>query len=199
MVGCSSCSISRSHAARSSRSTWPPTPRASRSSTWRSWATDEPTSRLPLGSAACRVPGRSGPPRRGPGPPVARRGLDPNTGLASRGRPTTPAQLLFACWPWCVLYSPHVGELGMKPKVGKESMPKPPTHTLIWSAQSKTYALVIPDHPPQEIVPGHQEPWLAWLTTHSSFSFQGQSGHLSVLKQSRPRGAGYWYAYHTKE
>jgi len=113
--------------------------------------------------------------------------------------PTMPAQLLFACWPWGVLYSPYVGELGMKPKVGKESMPKPPTHTLIWSAQSETYALVTPDHPPQEIVPGHQEPWVAWLTTHSSFSFQGQSGHLSVLKESRPRGAGYWYAYHTKE
>ena len=87
----------------------------------------------------------------------------------------------------------------MKPKVGKESMPKPPTHTLIWSAQSKTYALVTPDHPPQEMVPGNEEAWVAWLTTHSSFSFYGQSGSLSVLKESRKRGAGYWYAYHTKE
>jgi LuxR family maltose regulon positive regulatory protein len=87
----------------------------------------------------------------------------------------------------------------MKPKVGKESMPKPPTHTLIWSAQSKTYALVTPDHPPQEMVPGNEEAWVAWLTTHSSFSFHGQSGYLSVLKEPRKRGAGYWYAYHTKE
>jgi LuxR family transcriptional regulator, maltose regulon positive regulatory protein len=87
----------------------------------------------------------------------------------------------------------------MKPKVGKESMPKPPTHTLIWSAQSQTYALVTPDHPPQEMVPGNEEAWVAWLTTHSSFSFHGQSGSLSVLKESRKRGAGYWYAYHTKE
>src|SRR3989440_68377 len=125
--------------------------------------------------------------------------LDLTFGGGGVDGPTMPAQLLFACWTWCVLYSPNVGELGMKPKVGKESMPKPPTHTLIWSAQSETYALVTPDHPPQEIVPGHQEPWVAWLTTHSSFSFQGQSGHLSVLKESRPRGAGYWYAYHTKE
>src|SRR2546421_6413329 len=125
--------------------------------------------------------------------------LDLTFGGGGVDGPTTPAQLLFACSTWGVLYSPYVGELGMKPKVGKESMPKPPTHTLIWSAQSETYALVTPDHPPQEIVPGHQEPWVAWLTTHSSFSFQGQSGHLSVLKESRPRGAGYWYAYHTKE
>src|SRR5436190_23218348 len=76
-------------------------------------------------------------------------------------------------------------------------MPKPPTHTLIWSAQSKTYALLCPDSQPQSLVPGNEEPWLAWLTTHSSFSFQGQYGQLSVLKESRQRGAGYWYAYHT--
>src|SRR6266487_1125023 len=78
-------------------------------------------------------------------------------------------------------------------------MPKPASHTLIWSAQSKTYALLCPDSPPQSLVPGNEAPWLAWLTTHSSFSFQGQYGHLSVLKESRQRGAGYWYAYHTTQ
>src|SRR2546421_7510554 len=78
-------------------------------------------------------------------------------------------------------------------------MPKPATHTLLWSAQSKTYALLCPDSPPQSLLPGNEESWLAWLTTHSSFSFQGQYGHLSVLKESRKRGAGYWYAYHTTQ
>ncbi len=78
-------------------------------------------------------------------------------------------------------------------------MPKPATHTLIWSAQSKTYALLCPNSQPQSVVPGNEEPWLAWLTTHSSFSFQGQNGQLSVLKESRQRGAGYWYAYHTTQ
>src|SRR5438105_10278278 len=78
-------------------------------------------------------------------------------------------------------------------------MPKPATYTLIWSAQSKTYALLCPDSQPQSLVPGNEETWLAWLTTHSSFSFQGQYGHLSVLKESRQRGAGYWYAYHTTQ
>ncbi len=78
-------------------------------------------------------------------------------------------------------------------------MPKPATHSLIWSVQSKTYTLLCPDSPPQYLMPGNEEPWLAWLTMHSSFSFQGQYGHLSVLKESRQRGAGYWYAYHTKE
>jgi ATP/maltotriose-dependent transcriptional regulator MalT len=78
-------------------------------------------------------------------------------------------------------------------------MPKPATHTLIWSAQTKTYALLCPDSPPQSLVPGNEESWLAWLTTHSSFSFQGRYGQLSVLKESRQRGAGYWYAYHTTQ
>src|SRR5229473_540622 len=78
-------------------------------------------------------------------------------------------------------------------------MPKPAAHTLLWSAQSKTYTLLCSDSPPQSLVPGNEEPWVAWLTTHSSFSFRGQYGHLSVLKESRQRGAGYWYAYHTKE
>ncbi|MBO0790131.1 MAG: LuxR family transcriptional regulator, partial [Ktedonobacteraceae bacterium] len=98
-----------------------------------------------------------------------------------------------------MLYSLYVGELGITPEVEKKSMPKPSTYILMWSAQSKIYTLVTPHHPPQEIVPGNEEPWVAWLTTHSSFSFQGQCGHLSVLKESRPRGTGYWYAYHTKE
>src|SRR6266480_2000738 len=78
-------------------------------------------------------------------------------------------------------------------------MPKPASHTLIWSAQSKTYALLCPDSSPQSLMPGNEEPWLAWLMTHSSFSFQGQYGHLSVLKESRQRGSGYWYAYHTSQ
>ena len=78
-------------------------------------------------------------------------------------------------------------------------MPKPATHTLLWSAQTKTYALISADSPPLSLVPGNEEPWVAWLTTHSSFSFQGQSGHLSVLKESRQRGGGYWYAYHTTQ
>ncbi len=78
-------------------------------------------------------------------------------------------------------------------------MPKPASHTLLWSVQSQTYILVCPDAPSQSLAPGNEKPWLAWLTTHSSFSFQGQYGRLSVLKESRQRGGGYWYAYHTRE
>src|SRR6266446_692991 len=31
--------------------------------------------------------------------------------------------------------------------------------------------------------------------THTSFSFQGQAGRLSVIRETRSRGTGYWYAY----
>jgi LuxR family maltose regulon positive regulatory protein len=48
------------------------------------------------------------------------------------------------------------------------------------------------------VVPGEEEAWLAWVSTHASFSFQGQAGRLNVLKETRPRGEGYWYAYHAK-
>jgi LuxR family maltose regulon positive regulatory protein len=75
-------------------------------------------------------------------------------------------------------------------------MPKSPAHALIWSAENHLYVLHTPDHPPQLIFPGNEAVWCAWLTTHSSFSFQGQHGHLNVLKEARLRGTRYWYAYH---
>ncbi|QBD80194.1 transcriptional regulator [Ktedonosporobacter rubrisoli] len=76
-------------------------------------------------------------------------------------------------------------------------MPKPPAHALIWSAKKRCYLLHTPEHPPEPIISGNEEPWRVWLTTHSSFSFQGQQGRLNVLKEGRSRGTGYWYAYHT--
>ncbi|GHO47759.1 LuxR C-terminal-related transcriptional regulator [Ktedonospora formicarum] len=76
-------------------------------------------------------------------------------------------------------------------------MPKSPTYVLVWSAEDHMYVLHAPEYPPQSIMPGNEEVWHAWLTAHTSFAFQGQSGHLNVLKESRSRGSGYWYAYHT--
>ncbi|WP_075164548.1 LuxR C-terminal-related transcriptional regulator [Ktedonobacter racemifer] len=78
-------------------------------------------------------------------------------------------------------------------------MPRSALHMLRWSAQSKIYILLTPDQPPLKLETGKEEPWLTWLASHSSFSFQGQYGHLNVLKEVRKRGAGYWYAYHTTE
>src|SRR2546421_6634131 len=38
-----------------------------------------------------------------------------------------------------------------------------------------------------------------WLNEHTAFAFWGQAGQLSVLKEARPGGTGYWYAYRTQE
>ena len=37
--------------------------------------------------------------------------------------------------------------------------------------------------------------WFAWLDAVSSFAFQGQGGSFTVRKETKQRGAGYWYAY----
>src|SRR5579883_1139937 len=79
----------------------------------------------------------------------------------------------------------------------KEAMPKPATHVLRWSAENQCYVSQTLDQPPVSLSPADQEAWRAWLTTHGSFSFQGQQGHVNVLKEGRARGQGYWYAYHT--
>lgn len=76
-------------------------------------------------------------------------------------------------------------------------MPKRPTHTLVWSSENNAYRLHVPEQQPQLLMAEDEDSWFTWLATHSSFSFQGRSGRLSVLKEARSRGEGYWYAYHT--
>jgi LuxR family maltose regulon positive regulatory protein len=44
-------------------------------------------------------------------------------------------------------------------------------------------------------VAGDNPAWLAWLETHSGFAFAGYAGRVSLLKEARKGGAGYWYAY----
>src|SRR5881227_1103470 len=46
---------------------------------------------------------------------------------------------------------------------------------------------------------GDDEAFSHWLNEHSAFAFWGQAGQLSVLKEARPGGTGYWYAYRTQE
>lgn len=76
-------------------------------------------------------------------------------------------------------------------------MPKPATHALRWSPENQCYLLYTLNQPPLPMLPEDTETWRAWLATHASFAFQGQHGHLNVLKEGRSRGHGYWYAYHT--
>jgi LuxR family maltose regulon positive regulatory protein len=72
-------------------------------------------------------------------------------------------------------------------------MPKAASYTLRWSAEHERYELQTREHAANH--PLQDDWWFAWLVEHSSFSFQGKQGHLSLLKEARARGGDYWYAY----
>ena len=74
-------------------------------------------------------------------------------------------------------------------------MPKLPMYVLRWSEEYHAYELSSNGGTQQFLELEGQ--WLHFLETHTSFAFQGQEGRLSVIKEYRPRGSGYWYAYRT--
>ena len=74
-------------------------------------------------------------------------------------------------------------------------MPKAAQYRLTWHAGSRTYELrEHPGGPLFAVMPGEHS-WFAWLDTVASFTFWGQQGQLTVRKESRQWGEGYWYAY----
>lgn len=75
-------------------------------------------------------------------------------------------------------------------------MPKTPRHTLVWSDERQRYELQSPEQPVQPFQLGDNPAFSRWLDTHTSFAFVEHSGRRSILKEARPRGTGYWYAYH---
>ncbi|QBD75794.1 hypothetical protein EPA93_07150 [Ktedonosporobacter rubrisoli] len=74
-------------------------------------------------------------------------------------------------------------------------MSKVTAAVLLWVPQKQRYELHERDCPNQTLLLTEEDAWFSWLATHTSFSFQGKEGHLSLLKEARARGAGYWYAY----
>src|SRR5947209_16852626 len=78
-------------------------------------------------------------------------------------------------------------------------MPGPSSHTLIWSELQQHYELQTHGKPEQCFHWGDEPAWQSWLDDHTAFAFVGQAGRISVLKEARSRGAGYWYAYRTKD
>src|SRR6266550_1233753 len=74
-------------------------------------------------------------------------------------------------------------------------MPKSSTHILLWSEEKQIYELLTDGDPQEYFRSEDGDSWRHWLETHTSFSFQGLRGRMSVIKESRPRGMGYWYAY----
>ena len=76
-------------------------------------------------------------------------------------------------------------------------MPKPLLHALIWSHEQKHYQLYSHGQPEQCFPPGDEPAFSRWVDEHAAFAFEGQAGRISVLKEARRGGTGYWYAYRT--
>jgi LuxR family maltose regulon positive regulatory protein len=92
----------------------------------------------------------------------------------------------------------HVGDWEWNTQQpGKETMPKPLVHALIWSHEHQHYTLYSHGQPEQDFLPEDQSAFARWLDGHAAFAFLGQAGRISVLKETRSRGSGYWYAYRT--
>ncbi len=75
-------------------------------------------------------------------------------------------------------------------------MPKQTLSTLTWSSGTNTYELTLRGQSFQQFSVEDEHSWLTWLSTHTSFLFQGRVGSLRAYQESRPRGGDYWYAYH---
>src|SRR5215216_6403474 len=74
-------------------------------------------------------------------------------------------------------------------------MPKAAKYVLSWSAERASYALHEQGDRDHRIIANDNPAWLAWLETHSGFAFAGRAGRVSLLKEARKGGTGYWYAY----
>ncbi|GHO72333.1 LuxR family transcriptional regulator [Ktedonobacter sp. SOSP1-85] len=74
-------------------------------------------------------------------------------------------------------------------------MSKPVLPALIWSQANHTYDLLANGVFQQPFAGEDERAWQGWLETQTGFSFQGQGGHLSVLKEAHSHETGDWYAY----
>jgi LuxR family transcriptional regulator, maltose regulon positive regulatory protein len=78
-------------------------------------------------------------------------------------------------------------------------VPKRSPYALLWSEDHQQYEVYIRGHLHQRFPPGEREAFSRWLREQTSFAFAGQAGCLSVIKEARSAGAGYWYAYRTQD
>jgi LuxR family maltose regulon positive regulatory protein len=78
-------------------------------------------------------------------------------------------------------------------------MPRPSLHALIWCEDSQQYELRSDGNPEQWFRQGDEPAFACWLAEHSAFSFVGRAGRLSVRKEGRGSGRGYWYAYRKQD
>ena len=77
-------------------------------------------------------------------------------------------------------------------------MPRSSPYALLWSEEQQHYELHLRGQLSQRFLPGESEAFSRWLSEQTAFAFAGQAGWLSVIKEARAAGAGYWYAYRTQ-
>ncbi|HLZ58192.1 MAG TPA: LuxR C-terminal-related transcriptional regulator [Ktedonosporobacter sp.] len=76
-------------------------------------------------------------------------------------------------------------------------MPKSSQYVFIRSHEPQHYELQTQRQVVQRFHQNDAPALARWLEEHTSFAFVGQTGtRLSLLKEARPRGGSYWYAYH---
>jgi LuxR family maltose regulon positive regulatory protein len=76
-------------------------------------------------------------------------------------------------------------------------MPKPSLYALIWSQAHQHYHLENQGGPKQCFSASDAGAFPSFLDEHTAFAFVGQAGRMSVLKEARRGGRGYWYACRT--
>ena len=78
-------------------------------------------------------------------------------------------------------------------------MPKASPYVLIWLDEREHYELHLHGQLDQRFHTGDDRAFSRWLDEHKAFTFVGKAGRISVLKEARSGGTGYWYAYRTRE
>lgn len=74
-------------------------------------------------------------------------------------------------------------------------MSKSSPYALTWSEAHDCYEIQIQGHIERSFSLADEAAFSRWLEGHTAFTFLGKAGRLSVLKETRARGAGYWYGY----
>lgn len=78
-------------------------------------------------------------------------------------------------------------------------MPKAAPATLLWSPERERYEWQHRGESSSSPLSPEDEPGsLRLVDGSSSFAFQGKHGHLTLRKESRLQGGGYWYAYRSQ-
>src|SRR5581483_9728133 len=96
----------------------------------------------------------------------------------------------------CVLSSKILGNKNRVCTDGSR-MPKSATCVLLWSSEQDAYELRRRgDAFPLHIQDGDQ---FIQSLDDDSFAFRGQHGRLTLRKEARQHGEGYWYAYRNQD